>query len=157
MAGTRNSQDFARIHESGDADRHYLIHPKNNDVFVRTGKQVIEACRLDISIELWLSEIGAMLDDVSDWSKARSEKIKSCYCSPTGARISLFFSPVGGQFDFDLSEELTDLTVKLFKKFNVGMIESHQVPFEELDRFIDVQSARLVHGSEFEPHRAVEA
>src|SRR5437588_8140304 len=100
-----------------------LLHPEDDDLFVRTGRQVIEACRLGIGIELWLSELDSMLQTVRDWAGKHASRIRTCFCAPRGSQIALYFSPALNRFDFDLADELANLNGKLVKDFNIGMIE----------------------------------
>lgn len=157
MAKTTQANAPVQIDGRKDADRPVVIRPADDDLFVRTGRQVIEACRLNISIEVWLSELEAMLAEVKAWAESRHERIRSCYCTPRGRKMVLFFVPLTGRFDFNLADELADLSSHLVKTFNVGMVETHQVPWDEVDRFLDVQNSQLVYGEQREPHPAVEA
>ena len=157
MAKAPTQHTPIRIEAKADGERPVVLRPDDDDLFVRTGKQVIEACRLGISIELWLSELHAMLDAVRHWAAQRAGHVRSCSCSPRGGRMTLFFVPTSGRFDFDLADELAALNGRLVKEFNIGMVEIHQVPWEELDRFLDPDSVRRVYGEQPESHSAVEA
>jgi hypothetical protein len=127
-----------------DAKRPVVIRPEDNDLFVRTGKQVIDACRLGISLDLWLQELGAMIGEVRKWIDERAQLVRFCYCAPRGARIALYFVPTGEEFNFDLADDLAELTTRLVKQFNVGMVESLQIPFSDIDRFLSPDVARQV-------------
>ena len=135
------SAPSVHIHDGG----HVILHPEDNDLFMRTGKQVIEACRLGISIEVWIDEFNNMVSDVAQWAKKHAERVNACYCVPTGPRITLFFSPQSISFDFDLAEMLAELNADLIRKFNVGMVEVRQIPLQQIDRFLDPRKARLVY------------
>jgi len=126
----------------------FILHPDDNDLFMRTGKQVIEACRLGISIDVWVDEFNNMLADAKSWCTDHSDKVRSCFCSPVGARITLFFSPGSEAYDFDLAELLAELNSRLNKQYNIGMVEVRQVPWSQIDRFIDPEKARLIYGDE---------
>ncbi len=136
--------------DARDGERPVLLHPDNDDLFVRTGRQVIEACRLGISIELWLSEFNAMLEEARHWAEQRAAKVRACFCAPVNSRVVLYFVPNSKSFDFDLADGLAELNAELVKRFNVGMVEIHQVPWEELDRFVDIESSRRVYGEQRE-------
>jgi len=156
-----NAQNLAatepvKIQEDRDGERRFLLHPENDDLFVRTGKQVIDACRLGISVELWLQELRGMFSDVAKWATERKQKIRGCYASPRAARVTLFFIPTAEQFDFDLADELTELNTRLVKQFNIGMIETHQIPWAEWDRFLDPESARAIYGDVLPAHHSVD-
>ncbi len=157
MPEQQSNSDALHIKESADGQRQYVFHPENDDLFVRTGRQVIAACQLGISMEVWIEELVAMLDVVRAWTTKRAARVRACYCAPRGAKVILFFVPVSDHVDFDLADELTDLNTELVNTFNVGMIEVRQVPGDELDRFITLDAARQVYGGQSEPHRPVEA
>lgn len=154
MGATQAKLDAVRV---TDSDPQVVLHPANDDLFVRTGRQVIGACRLGISVELWLRELDAALAKVREWAAARADSVRACYCAPRVERIMLFFCPKSEQFDFELADGLADLNVQLVKDFNVGMVEVSQVPWEELDRFVNLELARLVYGEQRRPHPPVEA
>lgn len=153
---TQESSSVQRISEKQDGQRQFLLHPEDNNLFVRTGKQVIDSCRLGISVELWLEELSSVMKEVESWCEARKDRVRSCYCAPRIAKLAFFFLPVAERFDFDLADELADLNSHLLKDFNVGMVETHQVPWVEADRFLDPVTARLVHGEALEVPRPME-
>ncbi len=157
MTRTRAQRAPIRISESHDAERSVVLQSDDDDVFVRTGKQVIAACRLGISLDLWLQELHAMLGDVQRWAADRGAQIRTCYCAPRGGRVALFFAPASSTVDFTLADELAELSVNLLQRYNVGSTEVQQVPWDELDRFLDPQAARHVHGEPWQPHPTVEA
>jgi hypothetical protein len=129
-----------------EGDEDYLLHPSDNDLFARTGKQIIEACQLSISIAVWLDELNRMLLDVKQWCDARSERIQTCLAEGRGSELLLFFVPHGSQFNFDLADELADLNRSLVTDFNIGMVEVGQIPSGELGRFMDLEKVRIVYG-----------
>lgn len=145
------------IRNDVDGDRPFILHPEDSDLFVRTGRQVIDACGLHVSVELWLREMNAMLHAVRAWAEAHADAVRSCFAAPLGSRMAVFVVPQGKQFNFDLADELASLNIHLVKEFNVGMVELHQIPFEEIDRFIDPANARWVYGEQPAPHPTVEA
>ncbi|HXE54419.1 MAG TPA: hypothetical protein VN541_15460 [Tepidisphaeraceae bacterium] len=151
------SKNKVHIDAALDGAREFVLHPESNDLFVRTGKQVIEACQLGISVEVWLTELSGMLERVIRWAGERATRVRSCFVSPAGSKTVLFFVPTSEQFDFDLADELTDLTSELLKEYNVGMVELGQIPWAELDRFLDPRTAIHIYGEQQEPHRSVEA
>ena len=74
MSETAPEQRDVHIHASRDVERQFVLHPADNDVFVRTGKQIIEGCRLSISIGVWLEELRGMFGFLAEWcGEARGE------------------------------------------------------------------------------------
>jgi hypothetical protein len=140
---TPQKTDASHIRE-GDGD--YVLHPSNDDLFARTGKQIIEACELSISISVWLEELNQMLAEVKEWCGQRADKIMACLAEGRGSEVLLFFVPVGKQFNFDLADELADLNRSLVTDFNIGMVEVGQIPSTEVARFMDLEKVRLVYG-----------
>jgi hypothetical protein len=151
MSETRSTAGAIQVRESEDGERSVVLHPADDDLFVRTGTQVIGDCRLGISVELWIKEFLGAVEEVRSWSNDRREKIRSCYWAPMGSRVTFFFMPAGAQFDFDLADQLAQLNSDLLSKFNVGAVELHQIPWEEWDRFLSLKTARHVHGDTFTP------
>lgn len=140
-----------------EATRQILLRPENNDAFVRTGRQVIAGCELGISIDLWIDELNSLIGHVVEWTSGHAKSVSACFIEPRPRCIMLFFVPVSSGFDFDLADELVQLNAKLMKDFNVGMIETHQIPERELDRFLNHAVARQIYGDQRRPHNAVEA
>lgn len=126
--------DLRRISDKVDGDRRFVLND-GDDTFVRTGHQIINGCRLDTSIEVWLAELETMAEHLAAWSDQRKDRITSCYVWPRGATIAVFFVPTQPSFNFDLADELAILTTDLHR-FNVGPVEIHQVPERELSRFL---------------------
>ena len=145
-----------QIQADRDHARTVILHPENDDIFTMTGRQVIESCRLGISIELWLQEFNAMLAHVAEWT-ARSTRVSACYCTTRGSRLALFFVPASGAFDFDLADELVELNGNLIKDFNIGTLSVHQIPADELTRFVTPETSRQVYGQQSASPSAMDA
>lgn len=145
------------IREEADGERQYVLHPEDDDLFVRTGRQVIEGCRLGISIEVWLDELRAMFDSVHEWVKEQglASRIVACVAVPRGVGTGLFFVPRGESFDFDLADQLAKLNINLMRQFNVGPVEIHQLPEDELDRFVVSEAAIEIYRDANRPHQTM--
>ncbi len=97
-----------------------------------------------------------MIAHATKWIEVHSASVEACFIEPRLRCIMLFFVPVSDRFDFDLADDLVELNVETIKNFNVGMVESHQVTFNELDRFLNLPMARQIYGDLGKSHRAVE-
>jgi hypothetical protein len=153
----RKTKPRQHIREDANGHRQFVLHPEDNDAFVRTGRQVIEGCQLGISVEVWLDECRAMFGRVLEWATARTGRVRACYAAPRMGGITLYFVPFGETYDFGLGDELSELNVELFRGFNVGMVEIHQVPATSLDRFLPPDATVLVYGDASRSHNSVEA
>jgi len=142
---TKSSSDI-HLHENHDGERRYIIHPGDNDIFVRTGRQIIDACQLRISLEVWYDEFTQMLEFINTWCGQNSDAVRSCVCTTRAARVMLFFAPKSESFDFVLEDKLTDLDIQIRGKFSVGTVELGQIPVNEMDRFVVIEDSKQVYG-----------
>jgi hypothetical protein len=145
MSSTHESTSALHINEAQDADRNVVLHPENDDLFVQTGKQVIEACRLNISVELWQHEVSSMFDRVRHWAAERDDRISGCYATARPTKLVVFVTPTKSTYDFDLADEITMLNRDLLRNFNVGYVELAQVPLDQMDRFVHPQQVRPIY------------
>ncbi len=159
MKAKEEKNNIQCIHERKDGNTSYLLHPEDNDLFVRTGRQVIASCQLGISLELWLNELSSMMKAVHDWANVHAGHVRACYCAPQGTSVVFFFAPKSEQFDFDLADELAAFNLELLRTYNVGMAEMRQIPWSEFDRFVNPTAAtnRLIYGEQLKPLEAVDA
>ena len=97
-----------------------------------------------------------MAEAVGRWSEERAAKVRACYCSPLGAKVVFFFFPSSGTFDFALANELAELNLTLCNTFNVGTIETHQIPWADADRFLNLEASRRVYGEPLHPPQPME-
>lgn len=142
---TETRKEPLQLCETQDGDRNVVVRPADMDLFVRTGKQVIEACKLGIKLEVWLDEVHSMVEEIRAWASER-QCIAYCLLRPKGLKLVLFVVPRCAQFDFDLADELAEFNLKLMTRFNVGAVELIQIPDAEIDRFLEVESAVRVYG-----------
>lgn len=134
------------VDSSQDADRRYVIKPEDNDLFVLTGRQVILACQLGISVQLWLKELQAMEEAVRDWCSSRAGRVSGCFLVPRGDKLVLYITPISSQYDFDLADEMTDLSMTLAREYRIGFVDLYQIPGGETQRFFNPKSARQLYG-----------
>lgn len=137
-----------QIDGGNDPGRPVLLRPDNNDLFVRTARQVIDHCQLGISLELWLKELDSLSEAVAAWCVSQGG-VRSCYCAPQGSRVVFFLSPLRDQFDFDLADSLANFSLQQAPRFNIGAVDFHQIPLDELDRFLNPRNAKHIYGEEF--------
>jgi hypothetical protein len=154
MTTREEQQAPSHIKETSDGERPYIIHPEDNDLFVRTGRQVIEGCRLSISVEVWMKELDEMFLFIHSWIQKCSKQIIACYAVPRNVVTAIFFVPKSQTFDFDLADLLAELSIKL-QKFNVGPVEIHQIPEDELNRFIIPEMCAEIYSNVKKPHHTV--
>lgn len=145
------------ISDARDGVSTFILRPDSNDLFFRTGRQIIESCQLGISIEVWIRELKAMVQHVANWCEQNKGCVRSCYCAPNRGTVVFFVSPKSDRCDFKLADALTDLNTIIVRQFNVGEVEVRQIPWKEIDRFLCPESAELVYGEHFTSPQAMEA
>ena len=139
------------VHIHADDAQPIVFHPANDDLFVRTGQEVIASCQLGIGLELWLKEVDTVIEDVRAWCQA-NPAVQSCHVAVFRGRVNLFFIPVSASYDCQLGLELSDLTARLYQQYNIGMIEVHQLPDRELSRFMPLSASRKIYVQQAAAH-----
>lgn len=142
VAPTSTGTGPIRLSEREDAARQVVVHPENDDLFVLTGRQAIDGCRLGISLKVWLDELDAMSGFVAEWCDAHRDQVDRCALVPRSGNLLLFVSPTSPQFDFDLADAMVDLDLTVSRQFRLGRVEVQQVPERELERFVDADKGR---------------
>lgn len=148
---------LSRIIQGGD--QRYVLHPDSNDKFVRTGRQIIEACQFDIDIRRWTEEVNQLLSRVRQWAEEHDPHIRMVLLSSRNGKLVLFAVPSSDSFDFDLADAIARLTIVFSQDFRVaGYTEMLQIPASDIDRFVDVNNVKVVYvGKQAAAHQSVEA
>jgi hypothetical protein len=148
MNPTKPQSEAGRISVEHDGDKPFLLMTGGADRMLRTGRQIIDACQLTISAEVWLQEMRDLLADVRVWiEKSGADLLLGCQAVPQGGRVMVYFFPKVGTFDADLAIELAELNAVLVRKYNVGFVEFAQIPEAEKSRFITPSLAWTVYGA----------
>ncbi len=156
MTADMEKKSAIHVRESQDGDRNFVFHLSDNDLFVRTGRQLIEACQLNISIDLWKQELDLMFAYVMDWCGKKHIHVRTCLCEPRRARLVLHFIPKSDGFDFDLADGITELDCYLSRNFkNVGLVEAGQIPWAEMERFVNPNLFFVIYGEHPTAHATV--
>lgn len=143
--------NLAHIRVDRDADTRFVIHPESNDVFVRSGKQVVASCEIGISLEVWLGELNELFLSIAKWCKGHPA-VRAAFAQPIGSRTAIYVVPASSSFDFDLADELAVLNISLARTYRIlGMIEVLQVPWDDKESFIG-QAAKCIYGNSGSAH-----
>lgn len=158
MTADVEKKSAVHVRESHDSDRDFVFHLSDSDLFVRTGRQLIEACQLNISIDLWRQELDLMFTHVKEWCEKNKSHVRTCLCEPRRARLVLHFIPKSDGFDFDLADAIAELDCYLSRNFkNVGLVEAGQIPWSEMDRFVNPHLYFVIYGENPVARGTVEA
>ncbi len=102
-----------QLHWSGGQ---VLVTPEDEDRFVMASRQAISACQGAVILNRALSEfMGSFLAKLHQWCMGQRHTVRACYVpfqSPSCA-IKVFMLRQSGEFDFELSDAISDLEVEL--------------------------------------------
>lgn len=111
---------------------------RNQNHFLSTGRQALEALREASSLFVWFEEAKAMMRFVATWATNRPS-VADLYIWPSGNKLKIGVVPAKGKYDFDLGDEATDLLSEIHARFAVGHVEFMQVPPNSRERFVPVE------------------
>ena len=158
-----NSMRPVQVDSARNAEQRFVFSPENNDIFVKTGRQVLAACQLadDVAaaFKAWQGQFGVMLEFVADWANRQAERVRNVVVVGRGGKLILMLLPTDEAFDFDLAEASSDLRFDLMKLFSaVGEIDILQVPVWDWQRFFGRDEVIASYGPVFaDAPEAVEA
>lgn len=131
------------IHELQHAASQYRIITTDEEIFERTGEQIVRACQLQMTATRWKQNLQLMVDEVRQWCQQRSDKLALGLLELRSDKVVFFFSPRAEQFDFELAREQRALEVELNTRGGIGYAETRQVPLWEIDRFVSPEALRI--------------
>lgn len=132
-----------------DGSRPVFVSAKDEERFFTTSQEAAEALRHRDKIAQFQKEIMAILQHLRKWMYSHATVVDKCYFGFRSGRQVIFVVPKSAKFDFDLSDELTQLDLDLAAKFNLSRCEIMQVPGnspETLSMFIDPGEVILIYG-----------
>lgn len=137
------SSGAVAISAKHDADREFVLSKLNNDVFVRTGKQIIDACELHIGVESWKSNLADLWEEISRLANQHADRVSETYLIPRSGTVHALFVTKGALFDFVLADALAELNLKLRRsRAMYGDVEASQIPTNELSQFVRDEEIR---------------
>lgn len=147
-----------QIDAKHDGDRIVVLTSVTEDRFVKTCQWLVETTKLGISHDVWLRELHQLLTYVRHWAEARADRVRSCFAAQRDSEMAIYVVPRSNRFDFDLSDELTQLDLELAEKFQACPCDVLQIPDEARDRLEDLAGHRLavhIYGDTIRTQRQV--
>lgn len=134
----RNPSDVHTIDAGGDGFRDFILRKLNNDHFMRTGKQIIEACELHIGVEAWKQNMADLWSDITRFAGAHRGQVKRVYMLPRPGAVQVLYVTNKDEFDFDLADDLARWNIRIRReRLMYGEVEASQIPASELSQFVD--------------------
>jgi hypothetical protein len=103
------------IHLKYDAGK-VVVTPEDEDRFVMASQQAVAACQNVLAFDRFVSQFREdFLTRLRAWCEEHSAHVRSCFVpfSLGGKCIKVFVVSEAARFDFDLSDSIADLEMKL--------------------------------------------
>lgn len=140
---TETTSQKQTIHELQHAAQRYRIITSDEDIFERTGEQIVRACQLQMSVSAWRQNFALMIEHVGNWCKERSGRVALALVELRSDKAVFYIIPSSEQFDFALGLEQADLDIFLNTRGAIGYVETRQVPAWEIERFVAPEAYRV--------------
>lgn len=128
------TQQTNPIHvDARGSERLVVLTPEDEDRFVQTCQWVVEASKLGTSRDVMLREWYGLLSHVKKWAEQHASLLKQCLAMQRDDQIGIFVVPAKNQYDFELSDLLTELDLELAKQFQICRCDVFQMPEKPLD------------------------
>lgn len=142
---TQQEQGPIRI-DHHDGDRNVVLTPANQDRFIMSCKDAVASCE---SVSLWSADFRGLIAHLTEWVKGREGKLTSIFVSPADRRIGVFVVSASESFDFDLAEQVAELSHEILLHFKNIWPQALLIPGGDPDclaSFVDQRLALQVYG-----------
>jgi len=131
---------------SGDEGTVTII-PKSRDAFCMSVAEAIEACQSASTGFSYLNQVGDLGEVLGHWIQERTDRISAAYMSFRDAGILFIVVQTGVKRDNQLSDELTELDIKLAsdERFSSLSIDVLSVPKSSADSILAFTSSGRVN------------
>jgi hypothetical protein len=156
MTETTTKQSSPVQLKAEHGSRQVVITTEQEDRFVMSCANAVEACLRHKSEKIVRSDIEKMIAHSRAWSAERGERISAAFIGPHESKITVFVVPKSEGFDFDLAEEVAELAHDLSRTYQAVWSDALEVPGgddESLRTFIDFETVIPIYGQTAEPPR----
>ena len=148
---TKTNTDPVQLDVTREGDRQVVLTPEDEDRFVRSCQWVVETSKLGISREVWLRELHQLMAYVANWAEGHASRVKSCFAARRDDQLAIYVIPVANHFDFDLTEELTNLDFELAEKYQLVPCDVIQIPkgsASDLNEAVSGRQGIMIYGDD---------
>ncbi len=143
---TKTSTEHIRV--DAQDDRQVVFHPLNEDRFVMTCQQAIEAVTRGIGESVREDELKGLIAHVRDWSAKNKSLVSSCHMALRDGQIAIFVATSSEHYNHELADSLTELDVDLARTFPYSDCDVAQIPSDKpsvLAAFMDEAKALCLY------------
>jgi hypothetical protein len=126
-----------------EAHRLYRVITEDDGVVERTAREVALGSKMWQGFDLWRENVKATVQRVRRWCGAHASSIRFSLVDIRADKMLIYFVPDSQRYDLELGAAMTELEVELGGSAGVGYVETLQVPYRSLDRFVGPKSLVL--------------
>ena len=105
-----------------DTDKTVVITPADNDRFVLTVQEAIEACRAQSNQGKFRQQFDILMNTLAEWLKENDAKISRSYMTIRDAGLLFLVVRKNIVFDSDFEDILTDLDIKIARDVQLDLV-----------------------------------
>jgi hypothetical protein len=128
-------------------DGQVTVTPEDQDIFFLSAEKATEACRQAVRAEERVANFKReFLVPLRDWCVAHADRVSACYLPQPAGHLQVFVVTNRPRFDFQLSEEMAALGLRLTKAgWRVGVWQLPSADKESLSAFFNPEGALEVY------------
>ena len=98
-----------------EKNRQVVVCPKDNDMFVRSMEQIVEACvvheRTLQRAFRFKDQLDGLLKKLAQWLLDNKHRVHKAFLAPHEGGLRFLIIKIGARYDGDLEDSLTDLDI----------------------------------------------
>ena len=130
------------IHEH-EAHRKYKLVGRDNSEVERTAGELFEANSLLGKRNLWVTNFTASILSMRDWCEKHKQQVRLAFVDVRIDKVNVYFVPESESYDLDLGNAMTAFEIEFGATSGLGCVETLQVPFKSIDRFVGEKGRKI--------------
>ncbi len=143
---TTKSRTEGQIIRLTHRGRQVIVEPDDEDRFVMTAQNAVKACQDSKQRQEAIRTFKeGFLVPLLDWCRKFLDKVQACYVAAPTTFLQVFVIGKSQKYDFDLSEELSALELKLADTWRVSVLQLPATAPDDLQSFFNTEGAIEVY------------
>ncbi len=110
---TTSKSSVLRLNWKEDDDTKVVVTPSNQDRYVKSVKNVIEACQAQEAAERSIAQFQYLLTRLGEWVRDHHDKIAQAYVTVRDVTFLFLVVQKSKAYDAELEEALTDVDLEI--------------------------------------------
>lgn len=119
------------IHLNFKSTRQVVVAPDDEDRFVTTEGEAAKACKRAEDDKDFRKQFQSSLAYLNEWCEKFAGKVQAAYLTVGDSSLNVLICMRGEDYDFDFSDILVELDVKLAQSFPLCVFEVLQIPNQD--------------------------